>query len=135
MQNFTKASVKQFRADFEATMAAFGAKHGLTLNIGNIRFTPNDVRFKVTGVITKATAVNGVAIPVKSVAEQNFVSMAWRHGLQATDLHKKVTIQGREFEITGYMPGRPKFSFEIRATKTGRQFKATRLQLVSALGR
>ena len=48
---FDRANLKKLRSDIEVAIAAVGAAHGISLTLGNARFSANNVTLKLEGSI------------------------------------------------------------------------------------
>lgn len=50
MEQITRDTLKDLRAEINAALAVIGAKHGLTLKTGNATFGPDNFTMKVEGI-------------------------------------------------------------------------------------
>jgi hypothetical protein len=69
MAALTKPQLVVIRADINAALAAVAKKHGVDFSLGNIRFSPDTLTGKLTGVVRSAAGnTTGGPVDLKSLA-------------------------------------------------------------------
>ena len=69
MSALTKPQLTVIRADINAALAAAAKKHGMDFSLGNIRFSPDTMSGKLTGVVRSAVGASGNGpVDLKSLA-------------------------------------------------------------------
>lgn len=128
IQNFDRQNLKQLRADMDAALAAVQAKHGITISLGNMRFSADRVKVSVEANTNVQVSLsnNTTAAPTAgiSTALQNAMT---RNGVARTTGRKGETL-------TGYNPNRPKYPFSYQTIR-GTRYKASIEQAQALFGR
>jgi hypothetical protein len=110
-----KESIRAFRAEYAQVVAALEAKHGVKIALGNIRFTADEFRGKITVSnrvqsapinLTPQAYGNMDSVPTDPILSQAMV----RHGIT-----RRTNAKGDV--LTGYRPSRPKFCFEYKSVR------------------
>lgn len=114
---FNRANLKTIRNDISAALAAVEAKHGVSFNFNNIRFSDND--FRTTLNCVSASDSNGNAVNIDKV---NFEAKAFLVGVDKTAFGKTFTSNGRKFTITGLNTRAKKYPIQAE-TAQGKRFK------------
>lgn len=96
---FDKSNLKAVRADLNAALATVAAKHGITLNVGNITFRADSFSTKLTAITNNATAGAPALGNVKWTAD--FLKNGMRFGFAKADLGKTFNYYGEEVTIVG----------------------------------
>lgn len=128
MSTITKDLLKALRIDADAALAAVGAKHGVSLRLGNGTFTALNATFK----LEVATLGEGGEVIDKSVAylRQNLTLL----GLKEEHLNQVFTLGKQSFTLRGYKNTATLKPFVIRDLDTGKDYVATVGQITRALG-
>jgi hypothetical protein len=113
----TSTSLKSFRIDFEASVKELAIKHGVQINLGDIKYGNDDFHAKLT---VKNSEVNGVEIE-----EVEFNKYANIFGFEKTDYNRMVMIQRRNFRFVGFKPRSSKNVCKIRDIETGKNYSCS----------
>lgn len=124
---FNRTNLKAIRADINTALKAVEKKHGVSFNLGNIRFSDSDFRGKLE--CFSATDNSGNAVDID---KQNFESKAWLVGVKKTAFGKTFTSQGTKFTITGINTRAKKYPIQATNAK-GKRYKFCVSQLPSNL--
>lgn len=117
IQNFDRQNLKQLRADMDAALAAVSAKHGVSISMGNMRFSSDRVTVKVEANTTVQTAMSDNTVLAPTVVPSILKTAMTRHGVK--------NLTGRKGEtLTGYNPNRPKYPFSYQTIR-GTRYKQT----------
>lgn len=101
---FNRDNLKSLRKDVQAALDEVAKKHGIKLDLGNIRFTDSQFTSKVIGTVINQKAVEKATGPIKMGTE--FIS------------------QGRKFTVCDYKPSRWKYPFTGMSVR-GARYKFT----------
>jgi hypothetical protein len=111
MQSFNKVTCQKLRAELDAVLAKYGAANGITFEIGNMRFSPNEVR------ITSLTArINGAPKREEKLME----AMFGIHGLKE--------VNSRGDRLVEYNPRRFSYPYVFVAANNGKRYKCSLAQ-------
>lgn len=123
MTTFTKANLPTIRADIDTALAAVASKYGITLELGNIRFSEGQFTSKLTATAAETKT---------DAARVNWEAHAIRFGLEDSMFGKRFTIAGKRLEICGIKPRNRKYPVLARST-SGEVYKLSVRQLLSAI--
>ena len=128
-----KATVKNFRKDLEAAIAAVGAKYKMNFSVGTIHYGSDFVRCKLTGAPkvagASATQTPEMAALVKYIAK----SFGVPPQIKNLDVNAFYTsFSTGDFKVVGYKPSRYKYPFSIK-TRAGKQYKVAEHFVISAI--
>ena len=127
IKQFDKKNLEALRQDMNAALKAIEAQYGIQINVGNARFSDNEVTFK-----TKCNTLGeGGKAQTKEAA--NWKLYATMEGVGQFSVGDRVEIQGRIFEIEGWNTRAKKKPIEIREVATGNQFKCNKGALMGKL--
>ena len=115
MNEFTRANLKDLRKDIDNALKSVAEKHGLSLMLGNVRFTEDSFTGKLEARIT-----DRVGEPTMAA---DFRSMAPSFGIPSSYLHRIVTINGKRYKIVGLKPRNRKYPIICENTANGKRFK------------
>jgi len=121
--SFDRPTIKVLRMKIQNELVNLGKELGLSINVGNARFSSNTVNFKVEfSLIRKdGLVLNGEA--------EAFRDSAHRYGLKPEYLGKTFHFHGKSYTITGMKPRNHKFP--ILAERYNKKFKFTIGQIKS----
>lgn len=103
VKSFDKTNLKAIRADINTALAAVAKAHGITLDIGNIRFDANSFSAKLSAAVATAGATS-TPEGVNATWVANFKKYAVMFGLKPTDLNKQIKYAGKVVTIVGMRP-------------------------------
>jgi hypothetical protein len=93
---FDRSECRRVREAIDKALEEVGRKHGISLKLGNARFTSSNVNFKLEASLL---GENG---EVRSKEAEDFKMYASRYGLKADDFGKPfTTFGGKVFTICG----------------------------------
>ena len=115
IQQFDRTSLRALRVDLDSAMAAIASKYGIQLSAGNISFTSDTATIKVAAGIIK----NGTVVTPEAKAFDQYKRMV---GLGSLNVGDSITIQGKEYTITGY---KPRSKNAVVVARGGRSYKVT----------
>lgn len=111
MQSFNKVTCQKLRADLNKILAAYAATEGIVIELGNMRFSQNEVR------ITSVTArIDGAPKREEKALDHQFAI----HGLQETN--------PRGDRLVEYNSRRYAYPFVFVEGGTGKRFKCNLAQ-------
>lgn len=124
MTSLTRSDVAQLRIEIDAALAEIAKRHNLLISLGNCRFTSTEARFsKITARTQELNLAPGTnVLSVSKLEEQDYLARYAAYGLPANSLHRKFTVNGKVFEITGLKPSRKKYPVTGKSA-SGRTFK------------
>ena len=111
---FTKPVLKTLRTDIDAALAAVAAKHGITLDIGNISFDSNSFR------TTLSAKSSDVAVENDS---SEFDRYAARFGIKKEAFNEMFSFQGDMFTVVGIKPRSTKYPLLAKQRSNGKTYK------------
>lgn len=114
INQFDRQSLRALRADLDSAMATIANKYGIQLNAGNISFTSDTATIKVAAGIIK----NGTVVTAEAKAFDQYKRLV---GLGAFNVGDTITLQGKQYTITGYKPRSSKAP--VCVTRDGRGYK------------
>lgn len=125
-------TLRMLREDIQNAINEVAAKHGLTADLGNIRYDREGTSF--TSKVTVETGGQAdVADRKADKAAENFKRYAVLEGLEPSDFGKEFTYAGRNLKIVGYNTRAKKYPISLE-DQNGRGFKVSGRQIASALG-
>ena len=115
IQQFDRQSLRALRVDLDSAMATIASKYGIQLSAGNISFTSETATLKVAAGIIK----NGTVVTPEAKAFDQYKRLV---GLGSLNVGDSITIQGKEYTITGY---KPRSKNAVVVARGGRCYKVT----------
>ena len=115
IQQFDRQSLRALRVDLDSAMATIASKYGIQLSAGNISFTSDTATIKVAAGIIK----NGTVVTPEAKAFDQYKRLV---GLGSLNVGDSITIQGKEYTITGY---KPRSKNAVVVARGGRSYKVT----------
>jgi hypothetical protein len=115
IQQFDRQSLRALRVDLDSAMATIASKYGIQLSAGNISFTSETATIKVAAGIIK----NGTVVTPEAKAFDQYKRLV---GLGSLNVGDSITIQGKEYTITGY---KPRSKSAVVVARGGRSYKVT----------
>ena len=115
IQQFDRTSLRALRVDLDSAMAAIASKYGIQLSAGNISFTSETATIKVAAGIIK----NGAVVTPEAKAFDQYKRLV---GLGSLNVGDSITIQGKEYTISGY---KPRSKNAVVVARGGRSYKVT----------
>ncbi len=115
IQQFDRQSLRALRVDLDSAMAAIASKYGIQLTAGNISFTSETATIKVAAGIIK----NGTVVTPEAKAFDQYKRLV---GLGSLNVGDSITIQGKEYTISGY---KPRSKNAVVVARGGRSYKVT----------
>lgn len=117
---FNRDNLKTMRAEIDAALKAVGEKHGLNLQIGNIKFSANEFHTKLE-VRTKTTST-GEAFDPYAAAWKRYCA---GYGLPADGVGKTFTsFSGKKYTVRGINTKAAKYPVVVRG-EDGKSYKFT----------
>ena len=118
--NFDRPTVKSLRSSLEADLATIALKYGITMELGNARFSEHECNFKF-----KLNTIASDGTPVETKEAAAFRRHAPLLGIGHLSPGDRIRISGQEYEITGYNTRAPKSPIGIKALLTGKKYKCS----------
>lgn len=116
MKQFTKQNLQSLRVDIDNALAAVAEKHGISLKLGNGRFSPVDATFK----LELAVCEDGVAMtPEKQILKMLFPDL----------VDKTVEIDGESAKVVGYNKKARSYPFIVEMK--GKRYKVAYETVIS----
>ena len=116
INQFDRQSLRALRVDLDSAMAAIATKYGIQLSAGNISFTSDTATIKVAAGIIK----NGTVMTAEAKSFDQYKRLV---GLGAFSVGDSITLQGKQYTITGYKPRSSKAP--VCVSRDGRGFKVS----------
>jgi len=108
---------------------------GVSINLGHMTYTGSEVRCKMTTRVAQTlTLTDGVLANAPSQMERDFIEQAHVYGLDASDLHNNVVLNGNAYEIVGLKPRSRKYPIICKRLVGGKMFKFSAGTVRFALG-
>ena len=106
--NFTEASVKNFRSDFNDMVKALEKKYGVTVDLGTIRYSGTEFSASI-----KVEKVDNESQEKIWLRERNM--SAFQHPIVMKIIYGKEYkgADGYMYKVTGFNSRRPKYCLEI----------------------
>jgi hypothetical protein len=121
---FDKQNLKTLRADIDAAFAAIRQKHGVSISIGNISYSPEKATSRVT--IVAVGDPNLASDPRAAAAvkmQSDFKLYASSFGLKA-EQYGAIIKHGRDsYKLVGFAPRSPRFPILATNLTNGKTFK------------
>lgn len=119
---FSKPNLNVIRADIDRALAAVGAKHGIGLKIGNIRFTNDTFSTKLEAVVLTAdTATEDVTFAKYAADYKRYAPL---YGYPIALLNSgQVTHAGKSYTILGYNSRGKRYPIIARNVADGKIYK------------
>ncbi len=114
-----------FRKDVENALQNVAKDYGLCIGTGNIRYDATSFTMQL-----KCERADVDVSKIRFDADLQYMKYA---GFEADDYRREVTIDGKEFVITGFKPGN-KYDVCLER-KDGKQYAYTSRAVLLALGR
>jgi hypothetical protein len=126
-----KNTVKNLRTSIEAALKQVEAQYGVTVDVGNARFTDRSVKFQFN-VIECDVDSTGNVIKVDP-AEADFKANHWRWNLKADALGKTFFVNGLRYTLVGSKSRNTKYPI-IATAPNGKRYKFTVRSIASLQG-
>ena len=121
--SFNRTNLKTLRSEIDAALEAVLAKHGLTADLGNIRFGATDFRCKLNVEVASTTGPASVA-DTDAAAERKFKAHAWKFGLTGDEFGKTFKSRGTAFTIIEINPRAKRGGYPVIAKNArGTEYK------------
>jgi len=124
IENFTRQTVKNLRSELDRALADLSAKYGISIDVGNAKFSSTEVNFKLN---INTTSDSGVAYTREAEAFERHKHM---YGMGHLNIGDKVTVNGKSFILEGFNPRAKRYPIEISAG--GNNYKCSINQLLSS---
>lgn len=121
----TKATCRAVRVDLDAALAEIGARFGIELKAGGIRFDAGSIRIAVEGKVA------GLAID-QTDEGRAFVALAHTYGLKPEHLGVEVIDGAKRLTVVGLNISAPKNPVVLR-DEAGKTYKAPPAYLLARL--
>ena len=115
INQFDRQTLRALRVDLDAAMATIASKYGIQLTAGNISFTSDTATIKVAAGIIK----NGTVVTPEAKAFDQYKRLV---GLGSLNVGDSITIQGKDYTISGY---KPRSKNAVVVARGGRSYKVT----------
>jgi hypothetical protein len=129
---FDKVNLKQLRADIDAAFVAIRQKHGVTLSIGNISYSPDKATSRLTMVaIGDSNVATDPRAAALAKAQVEFKRCASSFGLKP-EQYGMIFKYGREtYKLVGLKPRAPKMPILATNVADGRTYKLPESSIAS----
>jgi|WetSurSiteA1Bulk_404760.scaffolds.fasta_scaffold92956_2 hypothetical protein len=125
IKTFTTTNLKEVREDINKALASVMAKHGLTIDLGNISYTGDQFTSKITAKVTNGGTK-------EDVAKREWDRWAPLYGMKAEWFGKEVRIGGSLLTITGIDHKKRKNIVQI-TSKNGTNYVTSKQEIIDAL--
>ena len=120
---FDGTNLPHIRNDINEALATVAAKYGITLELGNMRYSEGQFTTKLTATAAETKS---------DAARVNWETHAIRFGLENSMFGKRFSASGKTLEICGIKPRNRKYPVLARSTN-GEVYKLSVRQLLSAM--
>lgn len=121
INSFDSKNLDAVRAEIDKALATVGAKFGIALKIGGIRYSEESFHTKLEAFVVTKDASGKSAAEVKMLKELK--QYGFMFGVNASHLGKTFTSNGEVFKFAGIKPNRPKYPVIGTSVRTGRSYK------------
>jgi hypothetical protein len=121
---FDKQNLKALRADIDAAFAAIRQKHGVSISIGNISYSPEKATSRVTIVaVGDPNLANDPRAAAAVKMQSDFKLYAMSYGLKP-EQYGAVVKHGRDsYKLVGFSPRSTRFPILASRLSDGKVFK------------
>lgn len=119
IKEFNKNNLKSLRQDMNAALAKIEKQYGIQINVGNARFSDNEVTFK-----TKCNTI-GEGGNAQTKEAQNWKLYAELNGVSQFSIGDRIAIQGKIFSIEGWNTRAKKAPVMIKEVGSNKTFKCS----------
>lgn len=119
IKSFDKHNLGTIRKDIEAALKSVGATHGISLRLGNIRFTNDTFSTKLDVTLNDTTG----SIVTPELAELRKMGKSYLG--PAFDENKVYERLGKKVKIVGISPRRSKYPIIYQELSTGKRYKTS----------
>jgi len=125
-----KNTVAQIRKDVDAALAAVAAKHGITFNMGTIRFNSESMRGTLTATANNASTGLAEPLELKELKIKGIRIL----GIVENDLTLTYTSPTLgKVKFVGYHARKPKYPFIIEKVGSKKRFKISTTAAMSMM--
>ena len=116
---FTRQNLRQVRADLILALSKVEIAHGITIEVGGIRFSPDSFRVSLEA---KTGGTGNTSIDKADHAEAEFKLYAQSFGIKPSAFGTTFSYGGHEYTVSGIKPR--SFKFPVLGTNAnGKVFK------------
>lgn len=115
--SFDRVSLRILRTDLEKAISEVANKHGITIDMGAMRFSESEFRTKL--IATTSSSAEVAQAKTDSSAD-DLAKLSAMHDLPENLLGRKITVQGSRFTISGAKLSRRKYPFSVTGAKGGK---------------
>ena len=116
---FTRQNLRQVRADLILALSKVEIAHGITIEVGGIRFQPDSFRVRLEA---KTSATGNTSIDKTDHAKKEFELYAPSFGIKPAVFGTTFSYRGKTYTVCGIKPR--SFKFPVLATSDrGKMFK------------
>ena len=115
MQEFNRPNIKTLREEIDNALKSIAEKHGISLMLGNVRFSDRSFTGKLEARITDTHGEPTMAVDFRTLADT--------YGLKPENLYRMVTIQGKTYKIVGLKPRNRKYPIIVEEITNGKRYK------------
>lgn len=126
IKSFDRQNLSAIRKDLEEILGQFAKQHGLSVSVGNIRFSPTEFGTRLQVRVNNGGGLEEVSryAPISSLGL----------GFKDEDMGKVVTIRGKKYEVVGCKPRAWKMPMIVKDVRSGKLFKMQASDVAKALG-
>ena len=118
LKEFNSVNLKDLGKDIEEALKLISAKHGITIEVGNMSYSPTTCNIKLKAVIT------GEDKSEEAIMKVEWSAKASRYGFKASDFGRSFKIDGKMFTISGVRPKNRSYPI-IGTDANGKNYKFT----------
>lgn len=132
IKEFDKQNLKTLRADIDAAFASIRQKHGISISIGNISYSPEKATSRVTMVaIGDPSLASDPRAVAQAKLQSDFKLYAPSFGLKP-EQYGAIIKHGRDtYKLVGFSPRSPRFPILATNIANGKTFKLPESAIVS----
>ena len=120
LTSFDSESLLAIRNDVTSALKTVEERYGVTFNIGRITYASDNLRAKLTGVLTSAVGTGN------SMDAQLIIGLkeyGHRYGLTIKDAKKVFSSNGKQYVFMGVKPSSKKYPLIVKCIETGKMYK------------
>lgn len=131
IDTFDKSNLTSLRHSLNLALEDVAKMYGIVLSLGNMRYSNNEVKMKLTANIGTA---NDLALENSDKVKDDLNYLSMLYDLPKDLFGKEIKIGGEDFIILDSKSSRPKYPFIVTGTN-GRKYKMSVEQIRSGIHR
>lgn len=118
IDHFDKLTVRSLRADIKQALKSVEQRHGITVDLGNARFTDTQTTYQLKLIVTDP--LTGTP---QTAEREAFINNAEFFGLDPSWLDQTFLMDGEQYKIRGLKTTARRYQVQVTRTSDGKHFK------------